>query len=228
MLRWLISVMWLCAAQTLWAQQTVMRVAIPDRTENFSSVPAMQALLSRAYARIGMTVEWVPMPLKRSESMLAAGLIDGELVRREAGPELASKTVRVRVPVMELSTAAFAIDTQWIVNRAEDLACCRVGINRNFRTSERLAVHARSIERAETLAELALMLKAGREDVIQGVYGSSNPPLSALGPDADPAIRVIARELVRAPGYHYLALRHGPVAEPLAEALLAEKSGRKQ
>lgn len=209
----------LLLSEAVAAESVVMHIAIPDRSENFSSVAEMQMRLARAYAHLGVRIEWEPMPLKRSEAMLSAGLIDGELVRREMPQALQDNTVKVETPLAELSTAVFALDRRIKINTPDDLACCVVGINRNFRTSERMASKAKRVERAETLKELIRMLKAGRVDVILGVYGTGKPALSSLGPNADPAVYVIKDELFRSPGYHYLLRRHAALAADLAKAL---------
>ena len=210
------------AVQTLWAAPGSLRIAIPERPGNFAAVPQIQDLLMRAYARLGIAIEWVPLPLKRSEALLAAGQIDGEVVRLATNPEFDDKVVRVDVPVAELVTAVFAIDPTIVVKGPDDLSCCRVGVNQNFRLSERLASKAKAVEHAATLAELVRMLKVHRVDVILGLYPSGRPPLSALGPNPDPEILVVKSDLATVPGYHYLALKHADLAAPLADALRRE------
>ncbi|HEX5127881.1 MAG TPA: transporter substrate-binding domain-containing protein [Rhodocyclaceae bacterium] len=215
----------LFAIPVAYAQQRIMRIAIPERTENFAAVPAMQNLLSQAYARLNVSVEWVPLPLARSEALLAAGLIDGEVVRLVDNPQLAGKVVRVDMPLMELATAVFAIDPDIKVNDVNGLSCCRVGINRNFRVSERLAHSAKTIERAETIADLVKMLKGGRVDVILGLHPSGTAPMRALADSADPQILVVKDELVKLPGYHYIAAKDADLSAPLAKVLREIKAG---
>jgi hypothetical protein len=205
------------------AAERELRIAIPDRTESFPTVPRMQARLERAYARLGVTVKWVPLPLQRSEAMLIAGTIDGELVRRAMPDEFADKVVRVDEPLQSLSTAAFVTDPAITLEGPEGLVCCRVGIVRNFRTSEQLAANVFAVERAATFTNLVQMLKAGRVDIILGVYPSEDSPRSALGAQAsDSSIRVAHAELRRSFGYHYLTARHAALAASLAELLRQE------
>lgn len=174
--------------------------------------------LEAVYARAGLSVEFVPMPQKRSLLLAADGIIDGDVGRISGLEEEYPSLVRVDVELMELIGAAYVVRGQRLGNYREELLdALRVGAVRGVVWAEKLMA-GRSMEQVNNYETLFGMLLAGRVDIAlasrssaEGVFDTDRKRYAS--------IRVMEPPACKVPFYHYVNRKNADIVPRLEKAL---------
>ena len=75
--------------------------------QNVALGDSAQAVLQRAYDKLGIILKATPMPLRRALQMANAGKVDGDLMRTQATLLEEEQLIMVRVPVVHLVMAVY-------------------------------------------------------------------------------------------------------------------------
>lgn len=102
----LLPLLWLAAPPPALAQEAPT-VKLATNVER-SYFPPAEALLRKAYASLGLQVEFVPWPLNRAQLELAAGRLDGVAMRTDTFFAQLPSVRKVDVPLLTLHVYAFA------------------------------------------------------------------------------------------------------------------------
>lgn len=85
-------------------------------------------ILTKAYNRIGITPQFISMPLQQSLEMSNAGQIDGEIVRIKKITEMYPNLVEIPVIISFVEGIAFSKDYSMEINSWEDLKPYKIAI----------------------------------------------------------------------------------------------------
>ncbi|MES2125652.1 MAG: transporter substrate-binding domain-containing protein [Pseudomonadota bacterium] len=179
--------------------QTV-RIGSWDRTDD-PLTTGSEAVLVRAYAELGLKVEFVDLPIRRAMGMLQNGELDGNLHRIAAIAEDSPTLLRLSTPINAMVVRVYAPRAAAAVLRWNGLAAKRVAYRRGVLMIERsLGKDVRRIE-ARNDAEAFRMVAAGVADVMVAV----EPPGAETNGDAQRAGLVRQEAMLEeVPLYHYL------------------------
>lgn len=174
-----------------------------------------EAVLKKAYAKIGVefSVDWLPP--KRSLMLADAGITDGELSRIEASIEYCSNLIMVKTPVNFIDGVVFSKSATVEVNGWKSLQPYLIGINKGTIFAEQ-GTKGMNIQFASSFKSLFKMLDKDRVDLIVapksiGLYQIAKHRLQG--------IVVNQPRLVRLNLYHFLHRRHAGLAIELEEVL---------
>ena len=123
-----------CGAASEAAPKTI-EIAV---FQNVALGDSAQAVLQRAYDKLGITLKATPMPLRRALQMANAGKVDGDLMRTQATLQEEDQLIRVRVPVVHLVMAVYKRGRCPARVGADELRGQRVAYVRGTRVLEQL------------------------------------------------------------------------------------------
>lgn len=183
-------------------------------------VTAGERILTLAYQRIGVPLEFVAIPSKRAQVLIEAGQLDGIMVRFADTPGSAAE--KVNVPIIYDEAVVFTRDTNFAVDGYASLKPYLVGYVFGITYFEKKLAESRTVT-APNLESLFRMLDAGRTDVAVDVR-SSLCVARKLGLGQ---IHILEPPLSHgAPGYHALNKKHQDIIarlEPVLQRM--EKQG---
>lgn len=128
-----------------------------------SYFPPAEALLRKAYATLGLKVEFLDWPLPRTQVELRAGRLDGVAMRVEAYFEQTPFLRKVDVPLLQLHAYAFARPPCPQALAPEELGRHRISYQRGMVAVEALVPEASRLP-ANTPSDAFLNLGAGAAD----------------------------------------------------------------
>ncbi len=171
------------------------------------------AVLTEAYARLGLGIEVVHSPWRRSLAENDRGTYDGEIGRLKVIESITKNLIRVDEPLFDIHQYAYALAPIPHVNAWQDLKGMRIGIELGVVIVE---VRTRGMNRVTSAnkGELVMMLRRGAVDaiILEDVVDYTAEPYGFYqSPTALEASTL----------YHYLHKSHTDVAEALRLELLA-------
>ncbi|PTT93319.1 hypothetical protein DBR42_00175 [Pelomonas sp. HMWF004] len=125
--------------------------------------PPAEALLRKAYATLGLQVEFVAWPLARAQVELRAGNVDAVAMRTEVFFEQMPNVRRVEVPMLTLSVYGYSRPPCPAALTPDDLAKARVSFQRGMVAAE-LMVPERARLPANTPSDAFLNVSTGAAD----------------------------------------------------------------
>ncbi|MFG6490197.1 substrate-binding periplasmic protein [Roseateles sp. BYS78W] len=128
-----------------------------------SYFPPAEALLRKAYASLGLQVEFVPWPLQRAQVELNAGRLDGVAMRAEAFFTQTPAIRKVDVPLLTLNVYAFGRPPCPTSLAPEDLARRRITYQRGMVAVELMVPEASRLP-ANTPSDAFLNTSIGAAD----------------------------------------------------------------
>ncbi|WP_457423996.1 substrate-binding periplasmic protein [Roseateles sp. P5_E7] len=148
--------------------------AIPARAQEPATVniatnversyfPPAEVLLRKAYATLGLQVEFSPWPLPRTQVELRSGRVDAVAMRVEAYFEQTPFVRKVDVPLLNLQVYAFGRPPCPAALPAEELAKRRVSYQRGMVAAEVLVPEGSRLP-ANTPSDAFLNLSSGAAD----------------------------------------------------------------
>lgn len=206
----------ICAtlAGPAYAQEApVVRLATNIERSYF---PPAEAILRKAYASLGLKVEFLPWPLPRTQVELAAGRLDGVAMRVDAYFEQTPFMRKVDVQLLQLQVYAFGRPPCPAALSAEDLARQRISYQRGMTAVEPLVPEASRVP-ANTPSDAFLNLGAGAADyalVLTTPWMVEMPVDTRLG-----TLCRVPTPLARSPLFHGLHESRAAWVAPLEQAL---------
>lgn len=156
-----LSLALLLAAPLALAQEApVVRLATNVERSYF---PPAEALLRKAYASLGLQVEFVPWPLPRTQVELNAGRLDGVAMRVDAFFAQTPIVRKVDVPLLNLHVYAFGRPPCPHALPADELARRRISYQRGMVAVEALVPEASRLP-ANTPSDAFLHVGMGAAD----------------------------------------------------------------
>lgn len=156
----LLAAMVLTAPTAGAEEPTLVRIATNVERSYF---PPAEALLRKAYATLGLQVEFVPWPLPRTQQELRAGRIDGVAMRADGWFDQAPFARKVDVPLLTLGVYAFGRPPCPATLAVEDLGRHRISVQRGMVAAEALIPQAARVP-ANSPADAFLYLSNGIAD----------------------------------------------------------------
>ncbi|KQW42746.1 MULTISPECIES: ABC transporter substrate-binding protein [unclassified Roseateles] len=193
----------------------VVRIATNVERSYF---PPAEALLRKAYASLGLQVEFLPWPLPRTQQALRAGQIDGVAMRVEAFFEQTPQVRKVDVALLQLHVYAFARPPCPQSLPAGDLDHRRASYQRGMVAVETLLPEGSRLP-ANTPSDAFLNLSTGAADYALML---TTPWMAGMPVDTrQGTLCRIATPLSRATLFHGVHESRAELVAPLEQALRA-------
>jgi len=179
-------------------------------------------ILTTAYQRIGVKVEFVDLPSKRSIVRANRGVLDGEVSRVRKISESYSNLIRVPTAINYIDRVLYST-RKIVITSCEDLANYSVGIRRGVKHAEKCSSYARKVSVFNNLSQMMKVLNKGRIDFViesrlNGLPFESNKDF--------PKIMLITPSLGRSNLYHYLHKSNVMLVDKIDKILISmAKSG---
>jgi ABC-type amino acid transport substrate-binding protein len=217
--RWLELGLCACLATAAGAAsaQTVLRIS---RLDNVPDQFLGGEMLVEVYKRLGIVVQFVDLPAKRSLLESSEGRVDGEVQRILAVQDQYPTLVAVQPSFNFIEPAAFVrsgASTTLRVDGWPSLAPHSIGIVRGVGSSERGTKGMRAVEAVTTMENLMQSLEAGRFDVAVNDRFSGLLVLRRLGLDGK--VQPVDPPLEHIPLYHFLHERHRELVPKVGQVI---------
>ncbi|MBT3914919.1 MAG: hypothetical protein HOF23_01015 [Rhodospirillaceae bacterium] len=189
----------LCWLSVQPANAATFKISSPE----FPEAASISRLLKEVYHQMGLDIELVTRPAKRSLIEVNSGASDAEMARVTGAEMEYPNLVRVKEPIFALSFSAIvaAKSKHWL-SSWEEISKHRIGYPRGYRL---LDIRTKSMKAltAKDPVTIAKMVKAGRIDVGIVVTSDANRFVSKIGGIVilKPVIEVVTL-------YHYLNVKH--------------------
>ena len=176
-------------------------------------------ILKAAYAKLGITVEFVDVEAKRALALSSAGDVDGEIQRVAAVAQQYPTLLQLKPAINYIEPAAFTTELEFAVAGWSSIKDYQVGIVRGVGSSEAGTKGMAKVYRATSLEELVRMLDRERFDLLVTDLFSGRVEIRRQ--QLESRIRPLLPPLERIYIYHYLHERHRALV-PHIEAVLRE------
>ncbi|WP_394476669.1 substrate-binding periplasmic protein [Roseateles sp. LYH14W] len=197
------------------AQATPLRLAT-DANDQTGLAPIGRAILRRAFERLGLALQFEPLPLRRSLPMTQQGLLDGEALRIRqlalSHPEL----LLVPVPIAIVQVLGYVRQAGPRPGDEAGLKALRLGYPRGVLLLENWLADAPRKAEASTRTDLLRLLRA---EVIDVALLTSPAGLPELEPDDMSGLARLATPFQVTPLYTLLHQRHRELLPRLAAVL---------
>lgn len=183
-----------------------------------SYFPPAEALLRKAYASLGLPVEFAAWPLNRAQVELTAGRLDGVAMRAEVFFTQTPATRKVDVPLLTLQVFAFARPPCPAALSADDLARHRSAYQRGMVVAESLIPEPMRLP-ANTPSDAFMLVGLGAADyalTLTTPWMAELPVLTRQG-----NLCRVATPLSQTVLYHGVHESHAAWVAPLEQALRA-------
>lgn len=216
LVRWLT---WLIIAGSgFWAAHSQAQTTASLTLASIAGVPSAELarrIMSAAYAKLGISIDSVPLPANRALLLAVSGEADGDMMRIAALDGRYPSLVQVPYPLLRGELRAITRDPGISHWDPVALADKRIAIRRGVVIAERATAGLRVTAIADP-TQFIPMLERARVDVlvlsnIAGIEPLDNADWSQL--------RVLDEVVAHFRLHHYLHRRHAELAEPLAEIL---------
>lgn len=213
--------LWVALACTLgvFAQQPNLRI-----TTFGSGGPLDQAavaVLTSAYLKLGLKLEFINLPGERALQATNNGEYDGELVRKAGLTELYANLIQIKVPVVVSKFVAFALPgTARLGSKWEDLRNARFTYERGTKVIEANTEGFPKAFPVETKIQGFTKLLSHTIDYV--VVDELNGLDALRDSNSTKAIVVASGVFAQVPLYHYLNKKHADLAASLEDVLGAE------
>jgi ABC-type amino acid transport substrate-binding protein len=197
--------------------QTAVRIA---RLESVPDQFLGGELLVAIYKRLGITVEFVDMPAKRSLIESSEGRVDGEVQRILAVQDQYPTLIAVQPSFNSIEPAAFVRSGGGVglkVDGWKSLAPYSVGIVRGVGSSERGTQGLRAVEPVTTMENLMQSLEAGRFEVAVNDRFSGLLVIRKLGLEGK--VQPLDPPLERIPLHHFLHERRRDLVPKVGQVI---------
>ena len=174
-------------------------------------------ILKAAYAKLGITVEFVDVEAKRALALSSAGDVDGEIQRVAAVAQQYPTLLQLKPAINYIEPTVFTTSLDFTVDGWNSIKDYQVGIVRGVGSSEAGTKGMANVHRAVSLEDLVRMLDRDRFDLLVTDLFSGRVEIKRL--KLDSRIRPLLPPLERIYIYHYLNERHRALV-PQVEAVL--------
>ncbi|WP_200956031.1 ABC transporter substrate-binding protein [Pelomonas sp. Root1444] len=174
-------------------------------------------ILKVAYARLGIQVQFVPVPALRSLLESSEGRVDGEVQRILLVETQYPTLIALRPSINFIEPSAFVKRLDFKVQGWPSVAPYRVGIVRGVGSSEAGTRGMRRVTAVASMEALMRMVAAERVDVAVNDRLSGALVLQQLGLESE--VRPLDPPLQRVALYHFLHVKHQDLVPRVEEVL---------
>ncbi|OOZ38100.1 hypothetical protein BOW53_16550 [Solemya pervernicosa gill symbiont] len=202
-----------------YAQQTLVFSGIEGSVNTDISLQ----VLEEAYQKLGITVEYRPLPGERALRTADTGRVDGEVFRIANVEKRYTNLIPVPTAINVLQGIAFSKVEQIPISGWESLKRYHLGIQIGIKFAER-GTEGMQRTLVETNEQLFKMLDAERVEVVIAAHANGLKTLSDIEIDSVHALKPAIQEYQL---YHYLHKRHASLVPKLDQVLQQmQQSGR--
>lgn len=188
-----------------------------SRLENVPDQALGAEILTQVYRRVGMPVEFVDLPAKRSLLESSEGRVDGEVQRILAVQAQYPTLIALQPSFNYIEPSAFVKDLELRVDGWKSLAPHSIGIVRGVGSSEAGTRGLARVEAVSTMDQLMQALAADRYEVAVNDRFSGLLIVQRLG--LGKLVRAVDPPLEHIPLYHYLHERHRALVPRVEQVL---------
>lgn len=175
-----------------------------------------EAVISRAYEKIGVQIEISHLPLERQLTMTNNGDLDGTGARLSGLEKLYPNLVMVPAPaILSEPIVVFTKDKNFEVKGWESLSPYKIGTIFGFKAAGIYPAHL-NVETADTIEQVLQKLEIGRTDI---AIASETTGLSALRKLQNKDIRILQPPLLRLQLFIYINRKNIELLPKLDKAL---------
>jgi polar amino acid transport system substrate-binding protein len=190
-------------------------VAVVDRSLQLEAVS--RALLTEAYRRIDIDLQFKEVPAARALYEASEGLVDGDLQRIDGLAARFPRLAQVKVPINEFDAVVITRDKQFIPDGWTSLAPYTIGYHRGIVIFEQRTAGMRA-DPAPTNELVLRKLQTGRTDIAVMPEADGRDLLAAM---RGHSLAILFPAVERVPLYHYVHTRHASLVPRLEAALRA-------
>jgi len=172
-------------------------------------------VLEKAYAKLGLQIQYRPLPGERALRASNSGAVDGEVFRIANIQKRYKNLIPVPTPINSLQALAFTKDKDIVLQDWQSLKRYRIGIQGGIKFAERTTKGMNPVV-VDTNKQLFRMLDSGRIDVL--IAAESNG-LKTLADLRMKGIHALPPLIQPYPLYHYLHKKHAGLVERLDAVL---------
>ncbi len=178
-------------------------------------------IIQTAYTKLGITVEFIEMPIKRSVKQANDGTVDGEVNRIWAIVDSFPHLVRVPTAINYIEQVVYSAIHTAPISSCADLSEYTVGILRGVKHSEICASHAAKSMVYDNNPEMMKVLSSGRLDF---AISSRVDGLWFQGSEQYSNISVVEPPLKKTLLYHYLHKKNAHLVPQLDAVFIEMKN----
>ena len=195
------------------AEKNVMRIATIN---DFSAVPEIVELITKAYGNIGYKVKIFPFPARRAIIKPWTGIpYDAQLMRVIEAEKMLPNYIRIPVVVGQAKTLAYAKDENLIVEGWNSLSKYRIAALRGYVGIEPY-LQSYDVDYVNNATQAIKMLRLGRVQIAVLPEPMANSAITELGIED---IHVLEPPLDTVALYHYLHEQHAALVPELTTEL---------
>lgn len=214
----------LVASLLLWSNQSTAyqsvqplpkKLLLSAVEDNFSSLVASQ-VLSKAYNKLGVDIEYAFLPASRAIKLSSSGRTDGEVGRIEGTEKAQSNLIRINIPIYVSTASIFSMNKE-LLEDLSDISASNIACVRGIRMIE-LKMSDMGLECIYVLNhEHALnMLKRNR---VEYLIGSSNSVKRLMNKKDSQLIEVVYKNFYQVKLYHFLHKKNARLVQPITQIL---------
>ena len=173
------------------------------------------AILKKAYENIGVDIDTVELPAKRSLVMADAGVFDGEVQRIGNINRQYPNLIEVPEPILYLESSVFVKNPRIRIEKWDELSSYLIGIPRGIMYLNNQTAGMNRVL-VKNLDQLFYLLDVGRIDV---VIISTNYGRTFLENHKHMNIKMLEPPILRTPLFHYLHRKHRTLVPRIAESI---------
>jgi len=176
---------------------------------------AAAEIVRRAYANIGVVVDFKTFPAERALQLSNKGRADGELVRIEGIEKSYPNLIRVPVSHVTANQMAFARDSGLRLAGWDSLRAYRIVFHRGYKVAER-NTEGMNRHLSKDVKTALTMVDRGRMDIAIANQFSGR---KVIGETGLRNVHMIAPPLQSDPLFHYLHRKHADLVAPVTAEL---------
>jgi polar amino acid transport system substrate-binding protein len=203
----------LAAEQSEDSNTVVLSAIVNEQTHAIA-----KQVLQEVYRRIGYRVYFDDLPGQRALEWANNGLTDGDVARIAGTGKKFPNLIRIKIPILFFSAAAFTKTLNRPISRWEDLRGLSIGVIRGIRYST-IGTKGMDPYFANDMTHLFTILDKGRIQVAVAVLDAGR--IEIRKNFAGSGIHVVGTPLLTAPLYHFVNIRHKDLVGKLEAVLSA-------
>ncbi len=183
-----------------------------------------QYVLQEAYKKLGIQVEILRVPSKRSLAMSSTGQSDGEVHRIKNLSTKFPDLIQISIPINHLDLVVYSRNPSTPIKKPEDLRPYMVGFYRGAKIFEKMTNGFENIKMTTHPDQALKMLAQNRLDL---VLGDSVSAPAIVKKNNIKGVYMLSPPIKQIRLYHYINKRHAPLVPKITSILKEmEKSGR--
>lgn len=201
------------------AHQTIQplpkKLLLSATEDNVSSLVASQ-VLSKAYEKLGVDLEYAFLPASRALKLSSSGRTDGEVGRIEDIEKAQRNLIKINIPVYFSTASIFSMNKE-LIEDVSDISGSNIACVRGIRMTE-LKVSDLELKCIYVLNhEHALnMLKRNR---VEFLIGSKNSVKRLMNEQDSQLIKVVYENFYQVKLYHFLHKKNAQLVQPITQIL---------